>query len=225
MTTATRIFQKNLTSKLLVDTLVDLEMTPETRCLDLGCGDGNIVLEVAQQKNLSKVCGSDVSEIAIELASHNASEAGVQGDFRRGDSFSPWQGEKFDVISCDVAAISRTIADISDWYDGVDCDTGEDGLKLIAPVIDQAKDYLEEGGIFVIPAISLANEGQLLAHLENNFRDVQAVAKKEWPMPGPIMDKLKSAQLPVASDNWTIAEKFGLFIAHTSVYKCTGSKG
>ena len=218
---ATRVFEKNLTSRLLVEALLEIQMTPETRCLDLGCGDGNIVLEVGQMKGLQKVFGSDVSNIAIDKASSNA--INIDSDFRCGDSFEPWRGQAFDIISCDVAAISETIACNSSWYEGVDCDTGEDGLRLVTPLIEQAKHYLMDDGVFVTPSISLANEGRLLSHLDKVFDHVEMVKKKEWPIPNEIIQRLKNAQLSMTCCNWNITEKFGLFVANTSIYLCSDS--
>jgi SAM-dependent methyltransferase len=221
---ATKIFQKNLTSELLVSALLKVNMSPDTRCLDLGCGDGNIVLEVAKQKNLKKVYGSDVSDIAVTQAIKNAADENIKNDFRCGDSFAPWEGLKFDVIGCDIAAISQTIAEKSHWYDGVDCETGEDGLRLVEPIIGQVKHYLADNGIFVIPTISLANESLLLSLLEKNFKLVQMAQKKEWPMPEELIQQLNSAQLPMSCENWNVSQKFGLFIARTSAYICSEVK-
>ncbi len=217
----TKIFKRNLTSELLTKSWLSLDISPQSRCLDLGCGDGNILLSVVDEISLNKVYGSDISSIATTKAKEDADKRNIACDFRNGSGLDPWIDEKFDFISCDVAAISEDIANISDWYKGISCKTGSSGIELVAPIIEDIDDFLMKNGIFLIPIISLANHKLLLSKLDEKFTKVEVVNKKDWPMPMEIINHMNDKQMPMICDNWTILQKFGLYIASTSVAICS----
>jgi cyclopropane fatty-acyl-phospholipid synthase-like methyltransferase len=215
------IFKQNLTSSLIVSAINDLQLKPESKCLDLGCGDGNILRSVAQKKGLLKINGSDASAEAVTEARLIAEMESVNCDYRVGNLLEPWSGSKFDLVSCDIAAISATVANKSDWYSGVSCNTGEDGLALVTQVISQVNNFLNPGGIFIIPMLSLANTDRLYSKISEIFATVECVASKEWPMPKNLIAKIINDKLPLVCDNWNIEEKFGMFTAKTIIFKCT----
>ncbi len=215
------IFERNLTSSLIDSAISDLPLKPESSCLDLGCGDGNILRSVAQKKGLIKINGSDVSTEAVLKARLIAKTEGVNCDYRVGHLLEPWNGSKFDLVSCDIAAISATVANKSDWYSGVSCETGADGLALITKVIIQVNNFLNPGGIFIIPMLSLANTDKLYSKIIETFVTVECVASKEWPMPKNLIVKMLNDKLPLVCENWKIEEKFGMFTAKTTILKCS----
>ena len=215
-----KIFKRNLTSELISEVLLNLPISATDRVLDLGCGDGNIGLGLAISNKLKKIFGSDVSTHSVKKAIEYAQKSDVLCDYRVGSGLQPWAGERFDVISCDVAAISETIADLSDWYDGISCETGPDGLALVSPLIEKSSNFLVENGYFVIPRISLANQEQLEAKLNLQFREVVTSTEKQWPLPSDLTSKIKRQGLPLVSENWSIKEKFGMLVATTSVSVC-----
>jgi methylase of polypeptide subunit release factors len=214
------VFKQNLTSDLLCKSIIELGLNSDMRFLDLGCGDANIGLRVALYFNIKSISGSDTSEAAIIQAKKNAKKIGVCGNFKIGSGLDPWEKETFDVISCDVAAISERIAKLSDWYENISCMTGEDGLYLVLPIIETARRYLSSSGIFIIPCISLANEKKLEESLRNSFKVVDRVNEKQWPMPKSLIEKMKAAGLSEKSANWRVDQKFGIYTAYTSVYVC-----
>jgi len=214
------VFERNLTSTLIDSAIFDLKLMPESSCLDLGCGDGNILRSVAQKKALIKISGSDSSEESVIKARQLAATAGINSDYRIGHLLDPWAGSKFDLVSCDVAAISETIAKKSDWYAGVSCNTGEDGLSLVNKVLDQILEYLNSGGIFIMPMLTLANTGLLYTRVKQIFSNVECVSSKIWPMPEELINKIKNDNLPLICENWEIKSQFGIFTAKTSILKC-----
>jgi SAM-dependent methyltransferase len=216
------IFKRNLTSDLLLRALSSLRCTADSRILDLGCGDGNIGRRHALQTGLVNVIGSDISEISIASARSLAKDCGLAADYRTGQGFDPWVGESpFDIISCDVAGISQTIASFSDWYVGVSCETGESGLDLLIPLISSAEKYLAYDGTFLIPVISLADHQRLVKHLKEKFEFVTVTAGREWPIPEGISQALLENGLPLSCENWEISEKFGINVATTRVAVCS----
>lgn len=218
------VFQQNLTSDLVFEALTSLGLGEHSKLLDLGCGDGNIGIRVAQHLGLSRVYGSDVSSLSIEKAIENARREDLDCDYRVGSMLGPWENEKFDVISCDVAAISSLIAERSDWYEGVSCLTGEDGLALVQPIIKKIHNHLEPHGLLVIPQISLANKKRLRICLDNKFTLVKEVVRREWPVPSNLIKGILEVGNGLINENWEIQKKFGLYIACTSVLVCSGVK-
>jgi ubiquinone/menaquinone biosynthesis C-methylase UbiE len=65
--------------------------------LDVGCGTGNILMEVLKRKNIT-VSGIDLSENMLDIAK---SRLGEKADLRKGDSESlPWKNGLFDIVIC-----------------------------------------------------------------------------------------------------------------------------
>lgn len=70
------------------------------KILDLGCGTGNILMKLADDKNLS-LYGLDISEKMIETARKNL---GDKAELKVGDSeYMPWEDNYFDVIVCNAS--------------------------------------------------------------------------------------------------------------------------
>ena len=214
------IFEPNLTTKLIIKTILELDIKPEEKFLDLGCGNGVISRSVAKKFGLTQVFGSDISTASISESNRLSDEEGLNSEYKVGNCLTPWEGYKFDFISCDIAAISSTIADLSDWYDGVSCDTGANGLRLVSSVIEDVESYLSDAGIFIIPIISLADHNSLEGLLKKKFSQVHIVNKKQWPIPSKLKESIEQEGLKFKTKNWVIEEKYELYCAHTSLAIC-----
>ena len=67
-------------------------------CLDVGCGDGQVTLELARAAGPSgRAVGIDIDEAALELARRSAREAGVSADFVCADATAPPAEDGFDL--------------------------------------------------------------------------------------------------------------------------------
>jgi ubiquinone/menaquinone biosynthesis C-methylase UbiE len=67
-------------------------------CLDVGCGDGQVAVAMAQVAGPSgRVVGVDLDAEALELAREAATRAGVSAEFARGDAARPLAPEAFDL--------------------------------------------------------------------------------------------------------------------------------
>jgi len=218
------VFQRNLTSILLEKALRDhLKKYPklDLSVLEVGCGDGNITRAVANDFKGNKYFASDISKEAIETAKSQCSfEIRQVIDFKVSEGLSAWKDKKFDVILCDISAINQKIADLSDWYIGVKCNTGEDGLESIKPIILNAKDYLQSGGVFILPTISLSNTVELGNLLSARFSSIKLVESKDWPMPINLSKAIIHHDIPDKGINWSTKNKFGIEIANTGVLLC-----
>jgi SAM-dependent methyltransferase len=73
---------------------------PAARCLDLGCGGGDVSIELAGLVPDGSVVGTDLDDIKIELARAEASRASVRNvSFRVEDVTEPCSdGELFDLV-------------------------------------------------------------------------------------------------------------------------------
>lgn len=217
------VFERNLTSILLEKSLrnhIEAINSP-INILEIGCGDGNITRAVASEYVDNLYHASDISAEAIERAK-NICDTNIASivDFKVSKGFDAWIGKKFDVILCDISAINQKIAELSDWYIGVQCSTGDDGLNAIRPIIQNARDYLNFDGALILPTISLSNTMRLEELLKANFRSISMVQSKDWPMPVSLSEAIKKHGVPNKGIDWQTKNKFGLEIANTGVLLC-----
>ena len=73
---------------------------PTARCLDVGCGGGDVTVALARRAHDGAAVGVDVDETKIDLARAEAADAGVENvEFRLQDVMDPAPGrELFDVV-------------------------------------------------------------------------------------------------------------------------------
>ena len=213
------IFKRNLTSKIIeAQTLIVLaEKKIPASILEIGCGDGNISRNLVEKFPQNKFSASDISDEAISKA--QKLDNGLI-DFKAGPGFDPWLNQKFDIVICDIAAISERIAVLSDWYDGVSCETGEDGLDLVKPVIQNVKNILNQNGIFIIPVISLCNVSLQMELLKTNFSSVDLTKKINWPIPEDLLLDFKKDLINFDSDFINVEKKFDKVVAYTCAATC-----
>lgn len=77
----------------------EMEIPPDARVLDIGCGYGPIGLTAARLAPQGHVTLIDINERAVELAGHNASSNGILNvSFEVSDLFAAVEGQVFDVI-------------------------------------------------------------------------------------------------------------------------------
>lgn len=68
-------------------------------CLDVGCGGGDVTLELARRAHAGRVVGIDLDEAKLEIARAEAREAGADNiDYRCQDLRNPDLGTAFDVV-------------------------------------------------------------------------------------------------------------------------------
>jgi ubiquinone/menaquinone biosynthesis C-methylase UbiE len=70
-------------------------------CLDVGCGDGQVSVELARMVGPSgRVVGVDVDAEALTLARQAAASQGVQVEFVHGDAAEAIERDPFDLAYC-----------------------------------------------------------------------------------------------------------------------------
>ena len=73
---------------------------PAARCLDLGCGGGDVTVELARRAPQGFAVGADLDDAKLGLARAEAASAGVRNiEFRIGDVMEPARDDdRFDVV-------------------------------------------------------------------------------------------------------------------------------
>lgn len=128
---------------------------PETGAvLDLCTGSGALAVVIKKAAPGLLVCASDISEAALSLAQKNAEENGADIDFRRGDLFAPFPGERFDMIVSNPPYIPTE--DLSALQEEVKrepvlaLDGGADGLSFYRRIAGEAPAHLTDSGILLL---------------------------------------------------------------------------
>ncbi len=114
-----------------------MKIAPGEKVLDMGTGSG--VLAVLAAETASVVVATDISQLAVDNARHNAYQHGVDGkvDVRMGDLFSAIGGdERFDVI----------LFNIGNPLDNATGETAPAYWALHERFLSQAKHYLTTHG-------------------------------------------------------------------------------
>lgn len=204
------IFKPTGTSDLLIKAVSPY--IEKGKLLDLGCGCG--IVGKSLMKEGIQWYASDISGEAI----FSINPEGCHCFVRQGNLFDCWEGHKFDYIIDDVSGISSELAKISPWFNGVPCDSGIDGTKLVCKVIQQAPEYLTRGGKLFFPIVSLSNKLRIVQTAIENFGDVKCIATEHFPLPKEMykhLDLMKDLRLRGYID---YKSAFGGIIFWTDIY-------
>jgi methylase of polypeptide subunit release factors len=220
------IFKPNLTSKLLHKSSTKELESKTGKILELGCGSGWITEKLIRDHGKSRhnYWLSDISEDAISKSMENLIPPLATENFATGNCFEPWMGHKFDVIINDIAGISDGIAEISEWYEGVQFKAGLDGLDNTREVIENIPNFLSNNGVFIAPLISLSNVLEYKTLLEKRFHDVMFENKTLWPMPESILHNHELINELRESGQIYLEEKYSKLLAFTEICVCRNQK-
>lgn len=217
--TAEDVFFPTSTSEVLIDAYLKLGLN-SSKILDLGCGSGVVGITL-NKLGLVKppLYASDLSPQAVDLTILNAKTHHCQVVAKLGPLLSPWEDSKFDVILDDVSGVAEGIARISPWFKNVSCASGHDGVDLINQVITLAPLYLNEGGRLLFPIISLSNEAKIMEVVYKNFKNVELITKKTWPLPEEMKEHISLLRTMKEQKNINFDEKFGMILCSTVIYQ------
>jgi release factor glutamine methyltransferase len=150
-------------TECLVESALDVLSQEETsaviKILELGTGSGAVILSLAFKKPEHLYYASDVSPDAIGVAQANARQHHLEGKvhFFCGDWLSPLRiaGGCFDIILSNPPYIRTADMDmlqpeIRSYEPAVALDGGDDGLRCIGRIIDQAHQHLRPGGLLIL---------------------------------------------------------------------------
>lgn len=124
--------------------------------LDLCTGSGAVAIALKHSRRDLEMYASDISPDALKVAKKNASLINGGGDikFIKGDLFEPFRGKSFDVIISNPPYVSLEEAeslkkDLS-FEPEIALFAPEKGKGIIAKIINEAGDYLNEKGILLL---------------------------------------------------------------------------
>lgn len=126
------------------------------RVLDVGTGSGAIAISVAQERTGCEVYATDISEEALQLASENASAAGVGVHFHRADLVSGLgELEAVDLLVSNppyvrTEGIGDLAPEVRDWDPHAALDGGPDGLDFYRRIFTETPPLLKSGAHLVL---------------------------------------------------------------------------
>ncbi len=145
------------------ETLVQgaLDRLPEAgkdwRVCDIGTGSGAIALAIAMERPNSYVLATDISEAALKVAASNAEtlQLSERVRFVQGSLFEPLDGEEpFDLVVSNPPYLARADAGSLPPELRHEPDEalfgGEDGLEVLRPLVDGAREGLTPGGFLLV---------------------------------------------------------------------------
>jgi release factor glutamine methyltransferase len=142
------------------ETLVDAVLARARRIdapsiLEVGSGSGAIAITLALELADARVFATDVSPAAIDVSRANARRLAAPVEFRCGDLFAPFAGERFDLIvsnppyvpSGEIAALAP---EVRDHEPRAALDGGADGLEVYRRLAASVDEVLRRDGAVAV---------------------------------------------------------------------------
>ncbi|MDA7713987.1 methyltransferase [Candidatus Pelagibacter sp.] len=213
-----KVFIPTATSELLIEASQKI-IKIKKKVLDLGCGSGIVGISIAKNlKTKQKIFFSDVSEDACKNTKLNCNKLKINHEIRCGSLLSPWEGEGFDYIVCDVSAVAEDVSKISPWYKDCINNSGYDGTKNILNIIKNVRNYLKKNGRFIFPIISLSDEQKILLACKQNFKRIKELKSKIFPLPKSMTTKIKILNKLKKRGVISFDKKFGIITFKTRIF-------
>jgi release factor glutamine methyltransferase len=142
-------------TELLVEIALTLNLTEDSKVLDLGTGTGAIALALASENSHWSVTGLDKSTQAVALAKDNAIMNNLEiVNFIQSDWFSGVEGQLFDLIVTNPPYIENNNHYLQQgdvrFEPSSALTSGMDGLDDIRSIVSQSKHYLSDNGWLLI---------------------------------------------------------------------------
>jgi release factor glutamine methyltransferase len=143
---------------VVVEFLAAARTLAAPRCVDVGTGSGCLALACAHEHKTATFLATDVSPEALEVARENAETLGLSERvaFRAGNLLEPVTADgPFDVIVSNPPYIPTGVVPtlergVRDYEPHLALDGGVDGLRVVAPLIEQAVALLKPGGHLIL---------------------------------------------------------------------------
>lgn len=160
------------------------------RVADVGTGSGAIAVALAKQfaqaGSDATVVATDLSEDALSVAAENAEAHGVADriDFRQGDLLEPLRGERFTYLVSNPPYIpdhewGAVEPNVKDHEPTQALRGGAEGLDLIRPLIQNAKQHLADPGQLVVEIAACQKEQVIALAREQGLRHPSVLVDHE----------------------------------------------
>jgi release factor glutamine methyltransferase len=160
-----------------------------TKILDICTGSGCLALAVAREFPDGTMCGTDISEIALDYAHLNAEINRIRNvSFLKGSLFQPFeemgnipcQPVQFDFIISNPPYIQRDEIkelqpEVKNWEPVVALDGGQDGLDFFRELIPASKRFLNRNGIIMFELGEKQSDRVADLLVSEGFHEVETV--------------------------------------------------
>ena len=184
------VFRPISDSWLLADAVRREVQGRQTAVLDVCCGSGVVALAAAEAG--AEVTAVDLSRRAVATTWLNARRHGLRVRVRRGRSFAPVDGERFDVITSNPPYVPSERDELPERGLERAWAAGRDGRRVLDDLCDRAPDHLRPGGVILLVHSSLIGEQATLDRLTAAGLAAEVVVRERGPL-GPLMREQQAA--------------------------------
>ena len=214
-----KVFTPTGTSKVLVEAIIET-VKEKKKILDLGCGCGAIGLSLFMNNIVKEpIYASDISKEAVSNFTTNSEKYNCKSIVKQSHLLNEWEEGQFEMIVCDVSAISEEVAKFSNWFDVTSCKTGADGSELMKEIFENVEKYIKKPGHFYFPIISLSNVDFIKEYSFSKFKNIKKIKRFNWPLPEEMMKHLETLKELKEKKFVDFKEVFGMVICYTDVYE------
>ena len=214
-----KVFTPTGTSKVLVEAIIE-NVKERKKILDLGCGCGAIGLSLFKNKIVKEpIYASDISKEAVNNFIKNSEKYNCKSIVKQSHLLDEWEEGQFEMIVCDVSAISEEVAKFSNWFDVTSCKTGADGSELMKEIFENVEKYIKKPGHFYFPIISLSDVTLIKEYSFSKFKKIKKIKRFNWPLPEEMVKHLKNLKELKEKKFVDFKEVLGMVICYTDVYE------
>ena len=214
-----KVFTPTGTSKVLVEAIIE-NVKEKKKILDLGCGCGAIGLSLFKNNIVKEpIYASDISKEAVSNFTTNSEKYNCKSVVKQSHLLNEWEEGQFEMIVCDVSAISEEVAKFSNWFDVTSCKTGADGSVLMKEIFENVEKYIKKPGHFYFPIISLSNVDLIKEYSFSKFKNIKKIKRFNWPLPEEMLKHFKTLKELKEKKFVDFKEVLGMVICYTDVYE------
>ena len=214
-----KVFTPTGTSKVLVEAIIE-NVKEKKKILDLGCGCGAIGLSLFKNNIVKEpIYASDISKEAVSNFTINSEKYNCKSIVKQSHLLNEWEEGQFEMIVCDVSAISEEVAKFSNWFDVTSCKTGADGSELMKEIFENVEKYIKKPGHFYFPIISLSNVDFIREYSFSKFKNIKKIKRFNWPLPEEMLKHFKTLKELKEKKFVDFKEVLGMVICYTDVYE------
>ncbi len=175
------------TEELVMQVLMEIDQDyadqPHPTVIDIGCGSGAIAIALKKEEPKLIVMASDISDVALNQAKHNAATLEAEIEFMLGSMAQPLIQAKrhVDIIVCNPPYIPEQEIvqnSVIHFEPHVALFGGDDGLKFYREVLTQAPEVLNHPGLIAFE-IGWNQKETLTSLAKNTLNDPMVTCYKD----------------------------------------------